>query len=96
MQEPYPFSTKIFSKKLNGPGLKYEVGVCIATGQIVWINGPFDAGRHDITIFKKDSLKDMLALEECVEVDNGYNGDEKFKNPRIAQSRKDRKEKSQV
>ena len=47
-------------------------------------------------IFQKDGLKDMLALEECVEVDNGYNGDKKFKSPRIAQSRKDRKEKSQV
>jgi hypothetical protein len=96
VQEPYPFSKKIFSEKLNGPGLKYEVGVCIETGQIVWVNGPFDAGRHDVTIFKEDGLKDMLADEECVEVDNGYQGDIKFKNPKISQSRKDRKEKSAV
>ena len=44
IEERYPFNEKIFSKKLNGPGYKYEVGVCIATGHIVWINGSFLAG----------------------------------------------------
>lgn len=96
VQEPYPFSERIFSKKLNGPGFKYEVGVCIATGDIVWINGPFEAGMHDVTIFQDHGLKDALCDDECVEVDNGYNGDDCFKNPRIAQSREDRKQKSRV
>ena len=49
--EPYPFSTDIFSKKFNGPGIKYEVGICIKTGFIVWINGPFPAGNSEATIF---------------------------------------------
>jgi hypothetical protein len=48
IQEPYPYSTGIFSEKLNGPGLKYEIG------HIVWVDGPFDASRHDVTIFKED------------------------------------------
>jgi hypothetical protein len=45
-QEPYPFNEGIFSIKLNGPGYKYEIGICT----IVWVNGPFKAGRHDVTI----------------------------------------------
>jgi hypothetical protein len=28
----------MFSKKMNGPGSKYEVDVCIKTGHIVWVN----------------------------------------------------------
>ena len=96
IKEPYPFNTNIYSEKLNGPGYKYEVGVCIATGDIVWINGPFYAGRHDVTIFQEDGLKDALCDDECVEVDAGYQGDDKFKNPNISQSREDRKQKSKV
>jgi hypothetical protein len=38
--EPWPFNKKWFSHKLNGPGLKYEVGVCNPTGEIVWVKGP--------------------------------------------------------
>jgi hypothetical protein len=30
--EPFPASKNKFSKKFNGPGLKYEVGICIKTG----------------------------------------------------------------
>lgn len=96
IKEPYPFSTSIFSKKLNGPAYKYEIGVCIATGDIVWVNGPFEAAKHDNTVFKEDGLKDALCDDEGVEVDAGYQDDEKFKNPKISQSRKDRREKSNV
>jgi hypothetical protein len=96
IQEPYPFDKSIFSEKLNGPGYKYEVGICIKTADIVWINGPFKAGRGDATIFKEDGLRAALADDECVEVDGGYQGDDKMKNPNISQSRNDRKQKSNV
>jgi hypothetical protein len=96
IQEPYPFNEGIFSKKLNGPGYKYEIGVCIKTGDIVWVNGPFIAGRHDVTIFAEDGLKNALADDEAVEVDSGYQGDDQLKNPSVSQSRKDRIEKSRV
>ena len=95
-QEPYPFDEGIFSKKLNGPGYKYEIGICIRTGAIVWVNGPFKAGRHDVTTFVEDGLKDALADDEAVEVDAGYQGDDQLKNPNISQSRKDRIQKSKV
>jgi hypothetical protein len=44
IQEPRPFSKSWFSHKYNGPGVRYEVGICIKTGWIVWVNGPFKCG----------------------------------------------------
>jgi len=47
-----PFWSGWFSHKFKGPGVRYEVGLCIRTGDIVWINGPFPCGQYpDITIF---------------------------------------------
>jgi hypothetical protein len=44
------FSEKFMSHKFKGNGLKYEVGVCIATGHVVWVHGPTRAGQNDITL----------------------------------------------
>lgn len=50
IQEPWPynkFKSKIwYSHKFNGPGLRYEVGVCIKTDHIVWTHDPFPTGKH--------------------------------------------------
>ena len=55
--------------------LRYEVGLCILTGDIVWINGPYEAGRWpDIEIFR-DSLLSFLEENERVEADDGYIGE---------------------
>lgn len=96
IQEPWPFDKRIFSKKLNGPGYKYEIGICIATGVIVWVNGPFKAGRNDKTIFEEDGLLYSLEEDECVEADMGYQGLVELKNPKIAQSTRARKQKSKA
>ena len=75
IEEPTPFSTAWYSHKFNGPGLRYEVAVCIQTGDIVWINGPFKPGRwSDLSIFWRN-LKQRLAPGEMVEADNGYRGE---------------------
>ena len=66
--EPWPWNKKWFSKKTNGPALKCEVGVAIATGDIVWISGPHRASKHDVSIFKKHLAKE-LAVDEAVEGD---------------------------
>jgi hypothetical protein len=67
---------KIFySHKFKKSGLRYEVGLCIATGDIVWLNGPYECGRWpDISIFR-DSLLSHLAPAERVEADDGYIGE---------------------
>jgi len=55
--------------------LRYEVGLCILTGDIVWINGPYEAGMWpDISIFQ-NSLLSHLAPNERVEVDDGHIGE---------------------
>ena len=62
------------SHKFKKPALRYEVGVCIKTGLICWIHGPFPAGKYnDIKIFKS-SLMNALDDDEMVECDDGYPG----------------------
>lgn len=81
INEPTQFDPLWFSHKFNGPALRYEVGVSIQTGWIVWIHGPFPAGDFpDIEIFRL-GLYDLLAPNERVEADMGYSGDDKTRNP---------------
>ena len=72
--EPKPFAKDFYSHKFAKAGLRYEVGVCIQTGLIVWINGPFAAGKYnDITIFRSKMIYELLDWE-MVEADQGYVG----------------------
>ena len=80
IQEPTPFDTKWFSHKFNGPGLSYEVGIAISTGDIVWFNGPFHASVNDRTIFRS-KLKKLLSTGEKVIADRGYEGDSRAITP---------------
>ena len=91
--EPWPFKKDMYSQKSNGPGLKYEVAVCIKTGHIVWIAGPFPASASDGTIFKNGLTKE-LCDDEVVEVDRGYKGDGKMMRPEMGIDSKERKMKS--
>ncbi len=70
-----------------GANIQYEVGVCIKTGHIVWINGPFPANHNDATIFK-NTLANLLVDDEGVKADAGYNdkGHDKLKTPTVAPS----------
>ena len=54
--------------------LRYELGVDILAGNLVWIQGPYPAGKYtDIKIFNK-VLRNFLEPGEQVEVDEGYRG----------------------
>jgi hypothetical protein len=76
IQEPSPFSKRWYSHKLNKAGLRYEVGVSLKGGDVVWIHGPFPCGEWpDISIFRS-CLKLHLDKGERVEADNGYSGEE--------------------
>ena len=67
---------KVFwSYKFKKSGIRYEVGVCIKTGFIVWVHGPFPCGQYnDITIFRH-CLSSCLDVGERVECDDGYWGE---------------------
>jgi len=73
--EPQPFIKKIskqwYSHKFNGPAVKYEVGVSIARGDIVWINGPYPGSANDAAI-ARDGLVQVLDKYERFEADEGY------------------------
>ena len=58
-----------FLPKFKGAGLRYEVGVCIQTGDIVWFNGPYPCGwGPDIKIFNQ-KLRHLLLPYEKVMAD---------------------------
>jgi hypothetical protein len=84
--EPWPWDPKWSSHKFNGPGVKYEVGVSIRTGGIVWINGPFACSTNDSAVFK-EGLAHLLAQDEGVECDAGYKGHNALKNNDVNNSR---------
>ena len=68
------FSEKFMSHKFKGNGLKYEVGVCIVTGHIVWVHGPSRAGRNDITLARQ-AFVSFLNDDEMAVADSGYRGE---------------------
>lgn len=72
IEEPKPFSTSWYSHKFCGPGLRYELGVSIKSGNICWVNGPFPCGSHpDDKIFRLGLLA-HLGKGNCVVADRGY------------------------
>ena len=56
------------------------MAVCIKTGNIVWIHGPFVASTDDLSMFRF-RLRDMLTIGEKVMGDRGYRGDSKVVTP---------------
>lgn len=46
IEAPQPFDPANCSHKLNGPGVRYEIGIGIQIGWIVLVNGPFQPGPN--------------------------------------------------
>jgi len=83
INEPTPFSSSWFSHKFNGPAVRYEVAICIQTGWIVHVNGPFAAGRwSDINIARHLLCYLLGPGDEMAVADGGYqDGYEFFETP---------------
>ena len=81
IREPSPFSPIWHSHKFRGPGLRYEVGVGICSGGIVWVNGPFPCGSWPDLNIARDGLVNFLEEGEKVIADGGYGGDSHFLTP---------------
>ena len=65
---------KFFSFKFRASGLRYEVALCVLTGEIVWVHGPFEPGMcNDLMIFQS-ALMSMLDPGERAEADDGCVG----------------------
>jgi len=64
-----------YSHKFKRSAVRYEIALCILTGDICWVSGPYEAGAWpDIKIFR-DSLMSHLEKGERVEADDGYIGE---------------------
>ena len=72
INEPTPWDRKWLSHKFNHAALWYEVGVCIQTGWIVWINGPFPAGFWPDINIARDGVCRALAPDEMFLADSTY------------------------
>jgi hypothetical protein len=73
-------SSKWYSHKFNGPGVSYELALAIHSNRLVWINGPFPASIHDITIFRSAEdpsagLISMIPEGKRAIGDSGYSGE---------------------
>jgi hypothetical protein len=72
--------SKRYSHKHNLAGDSYELGIAIPQNQLVWINGPFPASRHDITTFRSanepaNGLKAKIPDGKRAIGDSGYKGE---------------------
>jgi hypothetical protein len=82
VQETYLFEQELWLFKFNGPGLCYEIGVCIATGLIVWLNGPYlPRSMVDLTIFRHRMMW-ALTDGEWIVGDMGYRDGYQFVSPK--------------
>ena len=72
IQEPSPFSPGWYSHKFKGPGVRYEVAVCIQTGWIVWVNGPYPCGSWPDLKIARHRLVHKLVPGEKFVADGGY------------------------
>ncbi len=61
-----------WSYKFKACGLRYEVGICILTGHICWINGPYPPGEWNDNMIFQNLLVQLLGQNERVEADDGY------------------------
>jgi hypothetical protein len=79
IQEPSPFWSGWWSHEHDDAGLDYEICVGVSTGHIVWIRGPFPAGKwSDLKVFDRELLGNILLDQEKGVVDGGHPGCERW------------------
>ena len=67
--------SEYYSHKFNKAGINYELGIALATGKLIWMNGPFRAGRNDLNVFTQEGLEERLRILGKKSLgDGGYAG----------------------
>jgi len=72
IQEPSPFDPKWYSHKFKGPGLRYEIGISIASGDIVWAYGPAPCGSWSDLKIARTGIVRVMEHGEMIIADGGY------------------------
>ena len=66
------FSPRWYCHKTKGPGIRYEIGISLQRGDIVWVNGPYPCGTYpDLKIARGVIIHQLLPGEKIV-ADSGY------------------------
>lgn len=69
-------SAKWYSHKFHGPGLTYELVIDLHHQQLLYINGPYEAGQNDIGAFRKPGgIMDRIPAGKKLIGDKGYRGE---------------------
>lgn len=80
IREPQPFNKKWFSHKFKAAGIRYEIGISVVGGELVWIHGGFPCGEWpDLKIAKETYIH--FAAKEITLADKGYRLKKYFKQP---------------
>jgi hypothetical protein len=72
IREPSDFSSRWYSHKFRGAGLRYELAICIQTSHLVWVNGPYPCGSFPDIKIARDKLIPQLLPGEMFVADRGY------------------------
>ncbi|RQM30009.1 hypothetical protein B5M09_012453 [Aphanomyces astaci] len=72
IHEQIPFDRKWYSHKFHGPGLRYEVGIWIRMGNIVWVNGGPRCGEWPGVRLARDSYISMVRRGELTLAEKEY------------------------
>lgn len=82
-----PRDKDLFSHKHNHAALRYEIGVSLKYSKVVWINGPFPAGKNsDKGIFNR-GLEHRIRDGKMVIADGTYKGSKKIAIPDCLESK---------
>lgn len=81
IREPQPFNKKWYSHKFLAAGVRYELGISIGQGEIVWASGGLPCGEWPDLKIAKDLYLKVVANKEVTLADKGYRFKKFFKNP---------------
>lgn len=72
INEPKPFDPKWFSHKFKHAGLRYEIGLSLRKGEIVWAHGGYPCGAYSDLKLARELFVDFLEEKERAVADDGY------------------------
>lgn len=75
--ESKPFNRKFFSHKFKASALRYEIGLALVTGHIVWAYGGYPAGEYPDLKLSRELYVHQVMPGELTFADKGYR-DAKF------------------
>ena len=64
-----------YSHKFKRAAYNYKLVISVHTNQLVWMNGPFPAGKNDLSVFQTKGLRNKMKANLRLVADGGYTGE---------------------